>query len=141
MNTLWNVVEPDKINQIPVRHNTLGCYSTDIAVFDVCVFHDHSGTAEPCCALRVFNIPKSRSIVVSKPLISVFPHLTVTHISKTKHHILEYFRQGITLFGCLRAFLYSLYRIFIPCAIRCRSLTSSFCCRIPSSQIGFECFK
>ena len=40
--------------------------------------------------------------------------------------------------GCLRAFLYSLYKIFSPCPAIGPSLTRSMFFRIPSDQIGIE---
>jgi len=43
-----------------------------------------------------------------------------------------------TLWGCLRAFLYSLYRIFSSSAVIGPSLTSSVYFRMPRNQIGNE---
>jgi hypothetical protein len=50
----------------------------------------------------------------------------------------SFFKTRNNTMGWLRAFLYSLYRIFSPCAIRGPSLTGFVYFRIPSSQLGLE---
>jgi len=77
---------------------------------------------------------------------SVLPHWTVTRVSKSKHNIIHplyiivdfFFKTRKNPMEWLRAFLFSLHRIFSPCAIRGPSLTGFVYFRIPSSQLGLE---
>jgi hypothetical protein len=56
-----------------------------VSVLVVCI-HVHSITAEPCFALRVLSTRNNTRAkrVVTKLLINMLPHLTMTFISKTK---------------------------------------------------------
>jgi len=98
-------------------------------VFGVCLYCDNSIAAESCCVQCMSRLQQTTLfVVVTKQLTSVLPHWKATRISKSRTNTMV----------CLRAFLYSPYRIFSPSAAIGPSLTSSMYFRIPSTQIGIE---